>query len=75
MGRLAKTEEDKKVTVPTSMRITPLADAIWEQLSKDLGVNKMGILELSLRYYAREQGLDVSKLTVASRDAGQEAPQ
>jgi hypothetical protein len=43
----------------TSIRMSPVADDIWERLSQYLGINKQAVIELALRRLARQEGIPV----------------
>lgn len=50
----------KKETLPTSVRVTPEATAIWEALASKMGLSKAGVMETILREAAEKRGVSVS---------------
>ena len=48
---------DRKETVPTSVRITPTAQRLWDELAERMGLSKAGVLETLLREKARAEGV------------------
>ncbi len=47
----------KSETVPTSIRLTPVANDLWTAVGKELGLNKTAVLETLLREKAASLGL------------------
>jgi len=43
----------------TSVRLSPIGDSLWEELSERLGIGKNAVLEIAIRKYAAAEGLPV----------------
>ena len=50
-------KSERKETVPTSVRVTPTAARLWDELSARMGLSKAGVLETLLRDRARAEGI------------------
>lgn len=52
----------------TSIRITRIANALWEHLSNEDGLNKTAYLETILRQEAKERGLNIKDFATTQPD-------
>lgn len=44
-------------TVPTSVRISPTCNRLWERLSENMGVSKTAVIEFAVRALAESKGI------------------
>ena len=54
----------------TSLRLSPEAKRLLEELANRLGVSRSAVLELAIREYARREGIDTRALIEEDRDNG-----
>jgi len=59
-------KSERKETVPTSVRITPTAQRLWDVLAERMGLSKAGVLETLLREKARSEGVQEREAEVAA---------
>ncbi len=59
-------KSERKETVPTSVRITPTAQRLWDVLAERMGLSKAGVLETLLREKARAEGVQEREAEVAA---------
>jgi hypothetical protein len=52
-------KSDRKETLPTSVRITPTCQQLWDDLAEHMGLSKAGVLETLIRDRAKAEGLQV----------------
>jgi len=50
-------KSERKETTPTSVRITPTAQRLWEALADNMGLSKAGVLETLIRERAKADGI------------------
>lgn len=50
-------KNERKETLPTSVRLTPTAQRLWEELAERMGLSKAGVLETLLREKAKAEGI------------------
>lgn len=51
----------KKVTIATTLRLTPTARCILDKLAEKTGLNPTGYLEITLRDLGRKSGIDCTE--------------
>jgi hypothetical protein len=61
--------------LPTSVRLSPDAMALWAALSEDMGISRADILERALRLLARHEGVTVAqaRARATEKEAGSHA--
>jgi hypothetical protein len=58
----------------TSIRLSPLADKLWERLADELGVSKQAVIEMAVRKLAKAEGIKPdAPLSDAFSQSGDEA--
>ncbi len=50
---------DKRETIPTSVRITPICKELWEALAERAGVSNAAYLETIIREKAKAEGIEI----------------
>lgn len=50
-------KQPNRTSVPTSIRLSPAGNRIWEKLAEKMGLSKVGVLETALRRLAKEEGV------------------
>lgn len=52
---------EKKQTLPTSVRITPICRELWDELARRMGLSNAGALEIIIRDRAKAEGITLTK--------------
>ncbi len=55
----SKVGRPKKDTIQTSTRITSEANTAWEKTAAKLGVSKTAVIEMALRKFASDNGVEL----------------
>lgn len=50
-------KKPSRETLPTSVRLSPTAMRLWQQLAKEMHLSKTGVLESAIRELARREGV------------------
>ena len=50
-------KKEKKLTLPTSVRVTPTCKRLWDALSTHLGISNAALLEIIIREKAKTEGI------------------
>jgi hypothetical protein len=56
---MATSDKERTSTVPTSVRVTPTCERLWEALAKSKGLSKAKVLEVIIRDRAKAEGIEV----------------
>jgi hypothetical protein len=56
---MANPAKEKTGTVPTSVRVTPTCERLWEALARSKGLSKAKVLEVIIRDRAKAEGIEL----------------